>query len=134
MIDISFTAIKEAIDKFTFPNVDLVVGIAEGGLVPSSLAAYKLGCELKMIKINHRDENNNPRYENPKVLQNLNEDIINKKILLVDDVSVSGKTLDAAKELFSGNEIKTFVLKGKADLVLFPDIKDCVNWPWKINK
>jgi hypoxanthine phosphoribosyltransferase len=134
MVDISFVDISAALDKFILPDVDFVIGIAEGGLVPASLAAYKLGRELKTIKINLRDENNNPRYENPKVLQRLNEEIRNKKILLVDDVSVTGKTLEAAKSLFPNNAITTFAMKGKADLVLFPEIKECVNWPWKIPK
>jgi hypoxanthine phosphoribosyltransferase len=131
MVDISFVDIREALDKFSMPDVDLVIGIAEGGLVPASLAAYKLAKEIKIIKINLRDENNNPRYENPKVLQSLNEEIRNKKILLVDDVSVTGRTLEAAKSLFPDNTITTFAMKGKADLVLFPEIKECVNWPWK---
>jgi hypoxanthine phosphoribosyltransferase len=55
------------------------------------------------------------------------------KVLLVDDVSVTGKTLDFAKQLLHLNDIKTFVLKGKnADIVLFPEIKECVNWPWNM--
>jgi uncharacterized protein len=132
MVDIPFVEISEAIAKFDFPKTDVVVGIAEGGLVPASLIAYKLGCELKIIKINFRDEINNPRYDSPKILNNLKEDIINKKILLVDDVSVTGKTLEAAKSLLSGNTLTSFVLKGKGDLVLFTRIKECVNWPWKI--
>ena len=134
MVDVSFVKIRDTINNFAFPDVDLVVGIAEGGLVPASLIAYKLDRELKVIKINLRDENNNPRYENPKVLQKLNEEIINKRILLVDDVSVTGKTLETAKSLFKDNTITTFAMKGKADLVLFPDIKECVNWPWKFHK
>jgi hypoxanthine phosphoribosyltransferase len=54
--------------------------------------------------------------------------------LLVDDVSVTGKTLEEARSLFKGNHITTFVFKGKADFVLLPDIKDCVDWPWKYSK
>ena len=134
MVDISFADIREALNKFSLPDVDFVIGIAEGGLVPASLAAYKLGKELKTIKINLRDDKNNPRYENPKILQSVTEEIKNKKILLVDDVSVTGKTLKVAKSLFPGNTVTTFAMKGKADLVLFPEIKECVNWPWKIHK
>ena len=126
MVDISFVDIRNALNKFVLPDVDCVIGIAEGGLVPAILAAFKLGCELKTIKINLRDEN-----KNPKILQSLKEEIRNKKILLVDDVSVTGKTLEAAKSLFPNNTITTFAMKGKADLVLFPEIKECVNWPWK---
>lgn len=132
MIDISFQEIKKALDKFFLPQVDLVIGIADGGAIPASLVANKLNCELRIIKINYRDEQNKPRSEKPQLIKPLKEKIENKKILLVDDVSVSGKTLNEARELFPKNEIITFVMKGKADFVLFPHFNECVNWPWKI--
>ncbi|MEM8970289.1 MAG: hypothetical protein AAGE93_27990, partial [Bacteroidota bacterium] len=52
-------------------------------------------------------------------------------ILLVDDVSVTGKTLKTVKAELAEYRVTTFVLKGKADLVVFPDIGTCVDWPWK---
>jgi len=51
--------------------------------------------------------------------------------LLVDDVSVTGKTLKCAVENLQDYTVYTFVLKGKADYVLFPEINTCVEWPWK---
>ncbi len=57
-----------------------------------------------------------------------------KRILLVDDVSVSGQTLQAARELLMDYEVTTFVLKSKADLVAFPEIGECVVWPWKLER
>jgi hypoxanthine phosphoribosyltransferase len=131
MIKILFTEIKNALDDFTLPSVDLVIGIAEGGLVPAALTANKLGCELKIIKINYRDENNTPKVESPQLIKTFDEHLDGKKILLVDDVCVSGKTMDTARNLFPGNEILTFVFKGKAEYVLLPNIKECVDWPWK---
>lgn len=100
--------------------------------MPASLVAFHLGCELQIITLNYRDEANNPRYENPVVLNipDMNS-LTDKRILLVDDVSVSGKTINQALLYFQGIKIKTLVLKGKADYVLFPEIKDCVKWPWK---
>jgi len=134
MIKITFPEIKKALDKFSLPLVDLVIGIAEGGMVPASLTANKLGCELASIKINYRDENNNPKFEKPEIIIPIEGSIKGKNILLVDDVSVTGKTLEEARSLFKGNHITTFVFKGKADFVLLPDIKDCVDWPWKYSK
>ena len=58
-------------------------------------------------------------------------DLAGKLILLVDDVSVSGKTMAVALSQLKGLSVKTFAMKGKADYVLFPDIQDCVKWPWK---
>jgi len=131
MQDLSFIEIANRLNKFIIPRFDLIIGIANGGIIPAALIAYKLGCEFKRIKINYRDEENQPRFENPKILQIINDKIDGKKILIVDDVSVSGKTLNEAIKLFYGNDIKTFVFKGKADFVLFPEITTCVNWPWK---
>ncbi|MGE5498579.1 MAG: phosphoribosyltransferase [Syntrophothermus sp.] len=132
MVDLSFIEISEKIQNLSLPdNFDLVVGIATGGIVPASILAYKLKLDMKIIRINYRDEQNNPRYEQPVLLTAFPEEIKNKRILLVDDVSVSGKTLNTAKALLKDNDITTFALKGKADYVLFTDIKTCVNWPWK---
>lgn len=131
MQDLSFREIANRINKYTLPHFDLVVGIGNGGLVPASLLAFKLKTELEFIKINFRDETNTPIYSQPQILSNI-KDIKNKKILIVDDVSVTGKTMEKAKQLLSENDVKTLTLKGKADYVIFPEITECVKWPWKI--
>lgn len=129
---LSLTEIKEKLSGFDLPEVDIIIGIAEGGKIPAELTSEKLECDLHLVKINFRDSENNPRFGQPKIIEGLDGiDLSGKKILLVDDVSVSGKTLNTAKTLFPENEIYSFVFKGKADFVLFPDIKTCVNWPWK---
>ena len=124
--------IADRIRKTQFPEVDLVVGIASGGLVPASLVAFHLNKPLEVIEINYRDEDNNPRYDLPKLLAKFNEPITGNHILLVDDVSVSGKTLETAKALFEDCEVTTFVLKGQADISAFPEVATCVDWPWKL--
>lgn len=132
MVPISFKEITWRLSIAELPETDLVIGIGTGGIVPAALAAYRLGVELRIMTLNYRDENNHPRHESPVILQLPDgTDLSGKKILLVDDVSVSGKTLDAARELLKGLEVKTLTMKGKADFVLFPEVKDCVKWPWK---
>jgi len=132
MIPVSFTDISARLRSMVLPDTDLVIGIGTGGIVPASLVAFHLGCELRIITLNYRDENNVPRYENPVILNMPEMPLLQgKRILLVDDVSVSGKTLNEALLHFQGLNIKTLTMKGKADYVLFPDIKDCVKWPWK---
>lgn len=132
MVPVSFTEISERLRSMSLPETDLVIGIGTGGVVPASLVAFHLACELQIITLNYRDENNTPRYENP-VIVNMPEmpSLQGKRILLVDDVSVSGKTLSEALLHFQGLQIKTLTMKGKADFVIFPEIKDCVKWPWK---
>ena len=123
--------IAERIRGTRFPDVDLVVGIASGGVVPASLVAFHLNKPLEVVAINYRDEDNNPRYDAPQLLKSISEPIAEKHILLVDDVSVSGKTLETAKGLFDDCEVTTFVLKGQADISVFPEVATCVDWPWK---
>ena len=86
---------------------------------------------LTVMTMNYRDEENNPRYDEPKMIRKPDIELTGKRILLVDDVSVSGKTLNAAMEALKGLDVKTLAMKGKADYVLFPEVKDCVKWPWK---
>jgi uncharacterized protein len=132
MIPITFKMISRRLREMVLPETDLVIGIGTGGIVPASLVAFHLQAELRIIVLNYRDEQNNPRTENPEIIHLPdNLDMNNKKILLVDDVSVSGKTMQKGLELLSGFNVKTLTLKGKADYVLFPEIKDCVKWPWK---
>lgn len=132
MVPVLFSEISARLRSLSLPETDLVIGIGTGGIVPASLVAFHLGCELQVITLNYRDENNTPRYENPVVV-NMPEmpSLQGKRILLVDDVSVSGKTLHEALLHFQGLQIKTLTMKGKADYVLFPEIQDCVKWPWK---
>jgi hypoxanthine phosphoribosyltransferase len=114
-----------------FPAADAVVGIQTGGRIPAALLSFHLGLPLYMLPINFRDDDNNPRYEEPRVLGKYKDlPPSASRVLLVDDVSVSGKTMAKARELLPGFEVTTFVMKGRADLVLFPEIKPCVNWPW----
>lgn len=127
---LSMEEVSKRIKEVVLPDFDIVVGIATGGTIAASLLAYKTGKPLKMIKLNFRDLENNPIYDEPKLLSVVSPKLSDKRILLVDDVSVSGKTLDKAKSLLAESVITTFVLKGKADIVIFPEVNKCVFWPW----
>lgn len=116
----------------SFPPCDLVVGIAQGGIAPATLIAYILGRELRIVHFNFRNQDNTPVHPQPVLLNEITIPAGVKRILLVDDVSVSGKTLKAAKDLLAQYEVTSFVLRGKADYVLFPEIDYCVKWPWKV--
>ncbi len=132
MVDLSFEEISHRLKECELPTADLVVGISRGGIVPASLVAHQLSLDMKVLSINYRDDENTPRYDTPKLLLPFNDSLSpDTRILLVDDVSVSGKTLEKAKEILQGYSVITFTLKGKADYVLFPEISSCVNWPWK---
>lgn len=131
MVNLTFKQIAARLKELELPEVDLVIGIGTGGIVPASIVAFHLNAELHVMTLNYRDEKNNPVHDEPILLKNIEMDLTGKRILLVDDVSVSGKTMNAALELLKGQNVKTLAMKGKADYVLFMDIKDCVKWPWK---
>ncbi len=130
--DLEFNRISSAIRDLPLPRVDLVVGIARGGIVPASLVAYRLGCELRVLPVNYRDDDNHPRHEQPQVGDAIQIPEGVRSILLVDDVAVSGSTLAAARKTLGSYDVTTMVLKGTADIVVFPDLSTCVNWPWNV--
>ena len=131
MTPLSFKQITERLKTIDFPDIDLVIGIGSGGVPAATMVAYHLNADLEVMTLNYRDEENKPRYDEPKVLNKPEWQLDGKRILLVDDVSVSGKTMNAALKLLGGLNVKTCAMKGKADYVLFTEIQDCVKWPWK---
>ena len=126
---LDFVEIRNRLERLVLPEVDLVVGIATGGSVPASLVAYKLGCPLAVMRLNYRAEDNTPQHQEPQ-LQSPFQAPKAERVLLVDDVSVSGKTLAVAKELLPHSQVVTLVIKGRGDYVLFPEVSSCVVWPW----
>lgn len=129
---LSLAAVSSRLAIFPLPRqFDLVVGIAESAAVPASLVSVKLGCELRMLRIRFRGPDNQPLFGRPRCRTRPRFAVRGKRILLVDDVAVSGKTLALARSLLGAARVKTFVLKGKADYVLFPELRECVAWPWK---
>jgi len=130
MKQISFKQIISKIKKTKFEKFDLIVAIGQGGIIPASLVADKLKLDMKILWLNFRDENNKIKYKSPKLTKKFDIKLKNKKILLVDDVNRTGKTLQKAKKLLKGNKIKTFVLNGKADYNII-NSKECVRFPWR---
>jgi hypoxanthine phosphoribosyltransferase len=128
-VPIAFDEVVARLAAFDLPPVDLVVGVASGGTVPAGLVAYRLGVPLALLRINYRDGDNRPQRPRPELLSPAPLPT-GRRVLLVDDVSVSGATLDFAKSLLAGNEITTLVLKGRGDHVAFPEVGSCVVWPW----
>lgn len=110
-----------------------MVGIASGGVVPAALVAQRLGLGLKVIALNYRDAVNEPRFAEPKLLSDVPDLGAWRRVLLVDDVYVSGKSWHAARALLPpATEVLPFVLKGQTDFALIRDIDGCVQWPWRV--
>jgi uncharacterized protein len=131
-VSLEFYTISQRLHALKLPDVDVVVGIARGGLLPACLVAHQLELPLYLMQLNYRDDDNKPRRTAPELLKPLEFEPRGQRVLLVDDVSVSGATFNVARELLMGASITTLACKGKADFVLFPEVAACVNWPWSL--
>jgi uncharacterized protein len=133
MTPLAFTDIAARLARWKFPaGIDGVIGIASGGVVPAALVAQRLGVELKVIALNYRDETNEPRFAAPRLLSSVPDLGAWRRVLLVDDVYVSGKSWHAARDVLPPQvEVLPFVLKGKVEFALIRDLEGCVQWPWK---
>jgi xanthine phosphoribosyltransferase len=65
------------------------------------------------------------------LLQPVDFDFKDKKILLVDDRIKSGSTIVVAKQILSeAKVVKTFAVNGNADYALFNE--SCFRFPWMV--
>lgn len=124
--------LRARVDPEVFGDVEVVVAIARGGIVPGALVAFRLGVPLRILRLRFRDDRNVP-LGGPPVVVGPVPDVANLRVLLVDDVGVSGATLRAAGDVLRAPDTRTLVVKGRAgaaDVVLFDDVPSCVVWPW----
>ncbi len=132
MNDKSFEAVKKRIEEITFEEpFDLIVAVANGGIVPAALLNQRLGLDLQLLKLNLRDINQRQLYDKPKLLEKINFDVKDKTVLLVEDRVKTGNTLTFAKGLLleaGARTIKTFAVNGKADYCLYDET--CFRFPW----
>lgn len=132
MNDRSFEAVKKRLEEITFEEpFDLIVAVANGGIVPAALLNQRLGLDLQLLKLNLRDSNQRQLYDTPKLLEQITFDVKGKTILLVEDRVKTGNTLNFAKNLLleaGAQNIKTFAVNGKADYCLYDET--CFRFPW----
>lgn len=131
-----FHSIFYSLKELNIPfNFDIIVGIARGGIIPSSILSFIYEKELFLLWLNLYGEGMPPErvHDRPKLMRLFDHDLSGKKVLLVDDLSRSGETIEFAKKILKekgASEIKSLVLIGKGDYFL-QEFKGCVNFPWK---
>lgn len=128
----TFEEITARLAKWTFPaGVDGVVGIAAGGVVPAALVAQRLGVGLKTIRVTYRDQTHGTRFSEPHLASEVPGLGLWRRVLLVDDLYVSGRSWKAARAMLPQKiEVLPFVLSGDVEFALFRDAKFCTDWPW----
>lgn len=112
-------------------NFDMIIAIANGGIIPAAILNQRLGVEFQVLKINLRDVNQKPKYDNPQLLSPIDFDFKNKTVLLVEDRIKTGATVNFAVELLKeAKTVKTFAVNGNADYALYNE--NCFKFPWII--
>lgn len=108
---------------------DLLVAIANGGIIPAAILNQRLNCEIHLLKINLRNACQQPIYDKPKLLAPIDFPVSGRRILLVDDRIKTGSTLVFARELLhEAALIRTFAVNGQADYALYNE--PCFKFPW----
>ena len=125
--------VEEVMNRFREINFseqfDMIVAIANGGIIPAAILNQRLNIRIELLKINLRDSQQKMKYDTPKLLEPVKFDFKNKHILLVDDRVKSGLSIKFAVDLLrEAKTVKTFAVNGKADYCLYDE--DCFMFPW----
>ena len=103
---------QQIVDSGWFP--DLIVGVARGGLIPAGAIGYAIGVkEMGAINVEFYTDIGETLPEPILLNPQLDTDSLkDKKVLVVDDVADSGKTLDLVVNLLeqTASEVKSAVI------------------------
>ena len=98
-----FNDISNITEQIRNKNIDAIVGIGRGGLIPAVIMSYSLGVKVvNNFQIESYENEKNPGTH--KLWQNPEKHFIDhfkgKNILVVDDLADSGNTLKLVKRFF----------------------------------
>jgi hypoxanthine phosphoribosyltransferase len=116
---------------------DTIIGISRGGIIPARLLSDKLcNPNLTTLKIEHWGKPGKIT-QKARITQKINTNIKNKKILIVDDLTDTGDTLQKAithTKTLGATQIKTATLHHKTTSNITPDYygKKLSKWTWII--
>ncbi|MDR1789818.1 MAG: phosphoribosyltransferase [Opitutaceae bacterium] len=115
--------------RFT-ERFDAVVAIANGGCVPGALLAERFQIPLEILHLNWRGPDNTPCRETPTLLRAPSFSFAGKALLIADDRSKTGATLEAARRILrEAALLRTFAVNGTADYSLYNTT--CFPMPWR---
>ncbi|WP_235284780.1 MULTISPECIES: phosphoribosyltransferase [unclassified Methanosarcina] len=116
---------------------DLIVAIGRGGYVPGRLVCdFLLFNDLTSMKVEHYMRGADMQAE-ARIKFPISVDISGKKVLIIDDVTDTGETLDLSVDYVQSlrpAEIKTAVLQHKTCSSFTPDFygQKVIRWRWII--
>jgi xanthine phosphoribosyltransferase len=129
-IEKSFEEVLQRFRDIRFEETfDIIVAIANGGIIPAAIINQRLNTGVELLKINLRDPNQKPIYDSPRLVSPIDFEFRDKTILLVEDRIKTGATVKFAIDLLNGaKQIKTFAVNGNADYALYNE--ECFKFPW----
>lgn len=123
-------------------KIDLILGISKGGLIPARiLADFLQVSEIITIQVKFYI-GIAQTHDEPKIIQPLTVNLSGKKILVVDDIADTGKSLKIVIEHLESlgiTEIKTATLYLNNRSVIKPDFYEEITdkwvvFPWEIKE
>jgi len=126
----TFEEVMERFRSIEFDEqFDMIVAIANGGIIPAAILNQRLNIGIHLLKINLRDTNQKPIYDSPQLVSPIDFDFEEKSILLVEDRVKTGASLNlAVKLLDKAKLVKTFAVNGYANYFLYNE--SCFKFPW----
>lgn len=136
-------AVKNVGERLAGSDVDVVVGIERGGVLPSALVASYLHLDdIRFVEIRRYSDDKPPRpiADEPIIYRSDVGDLKDKTVLLVDDIARTGSTMRIAeKHLLSlgASRVIKAVLVLKAEARYLPEaygvmLDTCPIFPWEV--
>lgn len=128
---------QEIVDSGWFP--ELIVGVARGGLIPAGAIGYAIGVKaMGAINVEFYTDIGETLPEPLVLSPQLDMDsLAGKRVLVVDDVADSGKTLDLLVNLLkeTAAEVRSAVIYTKPTTIFEPDFSwkktdQWINFAW----
>lgn len=130
---LSIEVVKKILDYGFKP--DVTIGIMRGGYIVARLLSDYLGVsEIGSIEIKFY-KSIGEHAERPILTQPLTINVRDRKVLIIDDVADSGRTLQVAVDLiklYGAKEVRTAVLLVKPRSIFIPDFYAKITDKWVI--
>ncbi len=118
---------------------DIIVGLSRGGLVPTRIMSDMLGVqEVGILGISFYKALGRPS-DFPRITQELTMDLSGKRVLIVDDVADTGRSLAVAKDYLQrkgAGDVRIATIHYKPNSMFKPDyfVASTSSWivyPWE---
>lgn len=114
---------------------DVIVGLSRGGLVPARILSDMMGVrQLGVLGVSFR-KGMGITAGDPRITQGLDMDVSGRRILIVDDIADTGRSLEVAKDYLmrkGAKEIRVAVIHYKPVSAFRPDYYVMTTTAWVV--